>query len=627
MSEEKLIGVTDLPIEYLEDDDLKVTTYITGLTRFIETCHTPMTIALQGDWGTGKTSFINLVNHQLKGNSKDQRKVETIVFNTWKYSQFNQEHNLSISFLSYIVSKIVGKSMVEILEETSKRVENEKELGAASKAFNILSRLAYSFTRDIAAQTVTHMTGMGSFQGPQLSQEFAVKENKQSEFERITYIDSAAAIEELKEAFEEAVAENLRQSGAERIVIFIDDLDRLDPVVAVELLEIIKLFLDVPNCVFVLAVDYGIVSKGVKLKHGDLQMDDEKANSFFDKMIQVPFRIPMEFYNFDDFLKNNLPNSLEVEELRNIIRYSVGNNPRSVKRLLNSYHLISNILFDRQGESEKVVHKKQYGLLMTVLAMQLAHEPLYDYFCSSSDTKALLQVTEESELEELLKEIDSYKKSKNSRKHFLFLMELKKYIFDGNLVDSNSEEAEENLAAFLTILSYSTITSEKTTMEEDDLEEIKLSEITQYSQDKYGVEKVLCDAIHFTKNSTVGRTFEIYGHVMAKNPNYASQLKDYRNLPEMKLAGIEPRLILPLLQELDEDPVAKAWIENNAATFIESKEKYVADLPKRKLPGTDVEIIINYSAVNTVQNLYYILSFLKDDILNHITVVLKKKSK
>lgn len=131
--------------------------------------------------------------------------------------------------------------------------------------------------------------------------------NDRNALQRISYVDSAVAIEELKQEFMKAVIYKLETEQCDRVVIFIDDLDRLDPVIAVNLLEIIKVFLDVPKCVFVLSVDYSIVKKGVKLKNRDFNMDDEKAHNFFDKMIQVPFRIPMEFYNFEEFLKLNLP--------------------------------------------------------------------------------------------------------------------------------------------------------------------------------------------------------------------------------------------------------------------------------------------------------------------------------
>lgn len=635
MSAKKLIGVTDLPIERLAEDNLQVDTYINGLTNFIATCNTPMTIALQGDWGTGKTSFINLVNDQLeKYNDKSSAgKVQTIMFNTWKYSQFNQEQNLSISFLSYIVSKILGKSMIEVLEDMSNNVENEKGPGVTSKVLGVIGRLAYSLTRDVATQAVTQFAGMPMADTPDMLNDRLPKESSKSQFERVAYIDSAAAIEELKEAFEQAVAYNLKKSGADRIIIFIDDLDRLDPVVAVDLLEIIKLFLDVPKCVFVLAVDYGIVSKGVKLKHGDLQMDDDKANSFFDKMIQVPFRIPMEFYNFDKFLKANLPHISDFNELQSIIRYSVGNNPRGVKRLLNSYYLISNIMFDDKDETK--ISEKQYGLLITILCMQLAHEPLYQFFCLGMDPKELLKAKNEEQMKAILQDIDLLNDDTNLRKHYLFLKELQHYIFNGemeNLLSENpkallSEDAEANIDAFLTIISYSTITSERVTIEEDDLEEMALPDFIKADTTDYRVDTILCAGIAFTKKPIVGRVFEIYERVIGNNKENAEKMTDYKQLPEMGEAGIERRLLLPWVQRLDKDAEKKAWIEKNAEDFIYEQGKYVDNLPKRKLPGTDYEIIINYNAVKTVQNLYAILKFLDDPIIDKIVVRVKKEKK
>lgn len=45
---------TDKPIENLEQDSLEVEKYINGLSKFIGTCNTPMTLAIQGDWEAEK---------------------------------------------------------------------------------------------------------------------------------------------------------------------------------------------------------------------------------------------------------------------------------------------------------------------------------------------------------------------------------------------------------------------------------------------------------------------------------------------------------------------------------------------------------------------------------------------
>lgn len=81
-------GFTDRPVDGLEEDVFGVTQYIFGLSSFILGCNTPMTIAIQGDWGSGKTSMMNMVREQLG----DQ--VVTTWFNTWQYSQFNMGDTL-----------------------------------------------------------------------------------------------------------------------------------------------------------------------------------------------------------------------------------------------------------------------------------------------------------------------------------------------------------------------------------------------------------------------------------------------------------------------------------------------------------------------------------------------------
>lgn len=60
-------------------------------------------------------------------------------------------------------------------------------------------------------------------------------------------------------------------------MIFVDDLDRLVPSKAVELLEVLKLFLDCKQCVFVLAIDYEVVIRGAIKKYGFASYNSEKS--------------------------------------------------------------------------------------------------------------------------------------------------------------------------------------------------------------------------------------------------------------------------------------------------------------------------------------------------------------
>ena len=70
------VGVTDSPLDDLDDDKLEVRHYATALAEFVKKTVTPMTIAIQGEWGMGKTTFLNQVYRQLE-TGKEQVEPET----------------------------------------------------------------------------------------------------------------------------------------------------------------------------------------------------------------------------------------------------------------------------------------------------------------------------------------------------------------------------------------------------------------------------------------------------------------------------------------------------------------------------------------------------------------------
>ena len=61
------IGVTDEPVEPNkgEPDQLKIKAHIEALETFIIRTKTPLTIGIQGSWGTGKTSLLKMLEHKF----------------------------------------------------------------------------------------------------------------------------------------------------------------------------------------------------------------------------------------------------------------------------------------------------------------------------------------------------------------------------------------------------------------------------------------------------------------------------------------------------------------------------------------------------------------------------------
>jgi hypothetical protein len=347
------VGYTDIPIQTIEDDTFDVSVYIKSLAKFVTTCQTPMTVAIQGDWGSGKTSFMNVIRNEVCGD------VMPIWFNTWQFSQFQMQGSLSVTFLKQLFSQISVDKSAGVLQSIG------RGLSAVSKG--------------LAVAAVERTLG-GSAAG--------------SLSERLSEDDALSPAEEirvLREQLELSVRKRVEHEKKDRIVFFIDDLDRIPPELAVEILELLKLFLDVPKTVFVLAVDYEVVIAGIERKFGS-KIDPEKGRSFFDKIIQLPFSVPTSHYNITKYIHGLLA-AMDLQETdekityEDLVRNSIGCNPRSIKRVFNAFYLLSTVaeLNGVYADRDKRLVARRRKILFAILTMQLAFEPLYELFIREAD--------------------------------------------------------------------------------------------------------------------------------------------------------------------------------------------------------------------------------------------------
>lgn len=336
------IGFIDQPLDKIDNEWLDVAEHIESLSEFIANCQTPMTIAIQGDWGTGKTSMMKLVQINIQNQG-----IETVWFNTWQFSQFNMQNDVPIVLL------------LELMQTVG------YEKGAIDSLRNLAGRLG----KGVA------VLATGVFGGEAAAT--AMDKSLTNE-----PVNPVLQIKKLKDGLEKAIKARLQKLNKDRIVIFLDDLDRMTPGKAVELLEVMKNFLDIKGCVYVLAVDYGVVSRGVKAKYG-ADMDELKGRSFFDKIIQLPFNLPVGQYNIRKYIKNLLNVSEEdVPRYVELAYWSVGTNPRTLKRMANILNLLEIVASKHDKKSLEQPEFKR--LLFAVLCLQMAYEPVYAQFLSDN---------------------------------------------------------------------------------------------------------------------------------------------------------------------------------------------------------------------------------------------------
>ena len=340
-------------------DTLNLLPYAEALSEFIHDCESPMTIGIQGDWGIGRTSLMNMMRGSGDGVQSgllDARICKTISLDSWPYAQFNQDDNMVVACL-YALTHDLGRTL-----------ETEPGIDAAV----LKTRLDAASDKLIVVMEQLRALAQGRASGSEHGQSF---------------IDISGQMLNFRSEFEGLVSLWTESGKSNRVVIFVDDLDRIQPVLALELLEAIKNFMEVPGCVFVMALDYEVVQRGLVEKLGtELQQTSGKA--FFDKLIQLPFVVPTTSYKLDEYIidlldKSGLPciknKNCDTESRQfflDITRFTVGRNPRSIKRVVHYTNLLDRI---HNHNSGRETTDEECKILYALVSMQIAWPELFQY--------------------------------------------------------------------------------------------------------------------------------------------------------------------------------------------------------------------------------------------------------
>ena len=385
----------------------------------------PITVGLYGDWGSGKSSILKILEEQLKS---DEDTV-VVYFDGWSFESFDDAKMALI------------QGIVDALEKDERFLAKVKDnadgaYDALKKAFvklrksiNWMRVLKFSVKTVVPIATAT-ATGGTSLIIPLLLDAF--KDYKGDLADLLTgekaeqFLRDAVNTEEEEKKYE-AVREFRKdfedliiKSKQGKIVVLIDDLDRCLPRHIIENLEAIKLFLDVPKTAFVVAADNFIVSNAIKSEYKDIIAaagagGRSIGDAYMEKFIQLPYKIPalspkevetyvillfcqsfLEKKAFEkvqkDFARFTIENKFDIYGWSNIRKalnndsipdnlgemigfvahfsIIIGNalkwNPRLIKRFLNAYEIRSSLL----AQSKITDSKSRFALLKLMLIEQ-----------------------------------------------------------------------------------------------------------------------------------------------------------------------------------------------------------------------------------------------------------------
>lgn len=356
------------------EDLLSVSQHVRGLAHFVSTCETPMTVAIQGDWGTGKTTMLNLLAKSLKGGpdaaGREAKGPVMVHFDAWQAAFAADDSATFTALVAAIVHGLQNGAPESVEGKLSKSATQFK------------AALLHWLPRSTNASGLLETAGNMAFPAGGTIAKEVLAAFIEMQSDDLPAVMGGALV---RSAFHDLVRDRFGASRSKnsnnRLIVFVDNLDRLRPARAVEVMECLKAVLDSEHCVFVVAIDFDVVLQGLDAKYPE--MDRDKARAFFDKIIQLPFQVPVNSYKLDGLIKGLFPavdapeGESTLETIFDIINASVGNNPRAIKRLANSYRLLGFI----QGARGEGVDTGR----LAQIAMQVAYPDVHRYLDSNLD--------------------------------------------------------------------------------------------------------------------------------------------------------------------------------------------------------------------------------------------------
>jgi predicted KAP-like P-loop ATPase len=260
----------------------------------------PISIGVFGTWGTGKSTVLKLVETRLlklkedeKEEASEENKTITpiiVKFDAWMYQGFDDARAA--------LMEVVASELLRVAEKKTTFIEKAKNFAGRVNYFRGLGMIAdfgLGMALGIPPGLLTHA-------GSAVSSVLAgnVTEDQYGEFKKEAVEAKkglADLVKPVKKRTPPAEIEDFRKEFGEllegmntTLVLFIDNLDRCLPDVAIGTLEAIRLFLFMPRTAFVIAADEDMIRHSVAKHFND--PNASHVRDYLDKVIQVPLRVP-----------------------------------------------------------------------------------------------------------------------------------------------------------------------------------------------------------------------------------------------------------------------------------------------------------------------------------------------
>lgn len=291
----------DKPITEYNQDKFQRTTLVKAIAKEIKIAEEGFNFLLSGEWGSGKTSILNLLDKEL---SKDSR-TKVIRFNPWKYMQAKDKASVSRKLLILIRKELGERNPEENLyESTTFDTVNWNRIIPV-----VFSNLALSIIWFTVISLLILLTGW-VFKN-YFSQILDLKNFYQEKLlvpiiaalfplisATLASLRTRSMLAESIEQFENLFNKTIEKSYYKKVVIFIDDLDRSSESDVQQILTSLFTIFEHRKCFYVVAADYRIIEPfaGAAITRRSEQLADadliKKGKEYLKKIFQFIYTIP-----------------------------------------------------------------------------------------------------------------------------------------------------------------------------------------------------------------------------------------------------------------------------------------------------------------------------------------------
>jgi GTPase SAR1 family protein len=270
----------------------------------------PVTLGVFGDWGSGKTSIMKMLEHDLDSSnypegSQEKSNYENVVvlyFNGWLFEGYDDAK-----------SALLSSILIQLGEHKKFGPKIKEKVAGLLKTVNWM-RVAQFGIKEVGVPALTAYVTGGASVVPSLinfgkniyksitpQEEEGQKANSSSNWEEMIKKDRGEASAMDVRTFRQDFEKLLKDTNIESLVILIDDLDRCSNERIIENLEAIKLFLNVERTAFVIGADPRIVRHAIEVRYAQMKFKDERdpgeasdrlVTDYLEKLIQIPYRLP-----------------------------------------------------------------------------------------------------------------------------------------------------------------------------------------------------------------------------------------------------------------------------------------------------------------------------------------------